>query len=116
MSATRFNEGGVAEYKSYRQLAREASRAARMRREQRATERAAVTAARLQASEDRRASQYLPTVEEIAASAAEIQAGWTPAEKRYRYLLARTVGNVRALDEAMAWTFPEIRCVDFCDG
>lgn len=56
-----------------------------------------------------------PTPEEIAERVAEIQAGWSDAERRLRFYNARVLHSVREAEEA-GWTVPELRVVDFCIG
>lgn len=70
----------------------------------------------LQAPDD---GAYLPTPEEIREQCETLQARWTPAERRYRYLVARTIGSVAGL-EVQPYSFPTVDqsqlCVDFSVG
>lgn len=52
---------------------------------------------------------YLPTVEKIAERFKQIQAGWSRMERRFRYLIARTLGSINEL-EPTYWSAPKMRC------
>jgi hypothetical protein len=62
---------------------------------------------------------YMPSPEDIQRQCEEIPAGWSPVERRWRYLNARSVDGVRGFD-GEDYSFPTFDqsqlCVDFSIG
>jgi hypothetical protein len=55
-----------------------------------------------------RSPHYLPTPEAIEAERDRINGSWNERERRFRYLIAHSIGDVDELNDALAWTAPEV--------